>query len=269
MKERTPYIKNPLTIIGIFALLTEAISAIVLGHLNETQKSVFLCFIIFFPIYLVFMFFRTLTKFPQCLYTPSDYQDENNWVKTITQMSPSEIADKYSKIEEQNNLPEAPIACTSPSMISEPDARIKSKERANEMALIEEKVIAEIEKEYQITFNRFMRVEIGAERYQFDALLTLPDDVVAVDVCRVKRLDFFPLSRFYPVAANFRYFVNSIRPIPPKSTLIIAIVHNETATETEVERAKQRLTSLSKITEVNIKITFFAAEDILRSVEEN
>ena len=71
-------INNPLTLIGLFAGLTETICAVVLPFLTnpDLQKS-FLFFVIGFPILIVIAFFLTLNFNKGALYAPKDYPDNN------------------------------------------------------------------------------------------------------------------------------------------------------------------------------------------------
>lgn len=76
-------ISNPLTIIAIFAGLAEINGTVVLGLVPETLQSIFIWFIILFPSILVIVFFVTLNFNPKVLYAPSDFSNEDNFLKTL------------------------------------------------------------------------------------------------------------------------------------------------------------------------------------------
>lgn len=81
MTEKIGLIKNPLTIIAIFAGIAEVSGTIVLPFISQTNQLVFIYFLICFPSLLVILFFTTLNFNNKVLYAPSDYKDEENYVK--------------------------------------------------------------------------------------------------------------------------------------------------------------------------------------------
>ncbi|MDM6965999.1 hypothetical protein QUG47_25525, partial [Klebsiella michiganensis] len=60
MMNAVSHIKNPLTIIGIFAGIVEISANLVLPFLEPEQQGVYLWFLMLFPAGLVFFFFITL-----------------------------------------------------------------------------------------------------------------------------------------------------------------------------------------------------------------
>ena len=78
-------VKNPLTIIAMFAGLAEVSGTAVLPLLAEPNQKVYIWFLIFFPIFLVSLFFYTLHKKPESLYAPSDFEDEKNYMTILGQ----------------------------------------------------------------------------------------------------------------------------------------------------------------------------------------
>jgi hypothetical protein len=76
-------ISNPLTIIAIFAGLAEINGTVVLGLVPTDLQGIFIWFIIIFPSVLVLIFFFTLNFNPKVLYAPSDFSNEENFLKTL------------------------------------------------------------------------------------------------------------------------------------------------------------------------------------------
>lgn len=76
------HIKNPLTIIAIFAGLVEVSATTVLPfiHVDDLQSR-FLWFLISFPSILVIVFFLTLNFNNKALYSPSDYQSDKGFME--------------------------------------------------------------------------------------------------------------------------------------------------------------------------------------------
>lgn len=85
MVEKIKAVNNPLTIVAIFAALAEAAGTVALGLLDKSVQATFIWFVMIFPILLVLLFFATLNFNPKVLYAPSDFQDEQNFLKTIAQ----------------------------------------------------------------------------------------------------------------------------------------------------------------------------------------
>lgn len=96
MTDKVNTVKNPLTIIAIFAGLAEVSGTIVLAALGIQLQAIFIWFVILFPSALVILFFITLNFNPKVLYSPGDFKDENNF---ITTMYPNISEHSINKIE--------------------------------------------------------------------------------------------------------------------------------------------------------------------------
>ena len=83
MIENIKKVSNPLTIIAIFAALAEINSTVALGLVNNEMQEIFIWFIIGFPTLLILLFFVTLNFNPKVIYAPSDFKDEENFLKTM------------------------------------------------------------------------------------------------------------------------------------------------------------------------------------------
>jgi hypothetical protein len=75
---------NPITLIALFATLSETSAAISLPFLDSDDRDLYVWFLISFPFYLLLLFFVTLNFNYRSLYAPSDFQDENNFVKATS-----------------------------------------------------------------------------------------------------------------------------------------------------------------------------------------
>jgi hypothetical protein len=113
--EKVGMIKNPLTIIAIFAGIAELSGTIVLPLLKDNIQFIFVWFVMFFPVGLVVLFFFVLIFRNNVLYAPSDYKNEENFVMlqrpSISPANPKEIEDKLiaefetAEEAEQNQVP--------------------------------------------------------------------------------------------------------------------------------------------------------------------
>lgn len=91
MLERFGTIRNPLTIIAIFAGIAEISGTVILPFVEPANQASYIEFLKYFPTLLVFLFFLTLNFNHRVLYAPSDYKDENNFFKRMALASREEI----------------------------------------------------------------------------------------------------------------------------------------------------------------------------------
>ena len=80
-------IHNPLTIIGLFAGTAEVAGTVVMPLLSVSVQKIFIWYVIGFPVLLVILFFLTLNFNPKVLYAPSDFSDENNFMKLLANIN--------------------------------------------------------------------------------------------------------------------------------------------------------------------------------------
>lgn len=80
-------VTNPLTLIAIFATLSESTAAISLPFLDDQDREYFLWFLISFPFYLLFLFFTTLNFNYRSLYSPSDFRKGKHFTKSMDDSS--------------------------------------------------------------------------------------------------------------------------------------------------------------------------------------
>lgn len=80
MLEKFRKVTNPLTIIAIFAGITEIMCTFALAAVSEKNEIWIIIFLVSFPPVLVVMFFLTLNFNHKVLYAPSDYANEANFM---------------------------------------------------------------------------------------------------------------------------------------------------------------------------------------------
>ena len=102
MIENIKKVSNPLTIIAIFAGLAEIAGTVALPLILEINQSLFIWYVMGFPILLVIAFFITLNFNPKVLYSPSDYSNEDNFMVALEKRVRAEkrYKDIDRKIEE-------------------------------------------------------------------------------------------------------------------------------------------------------------------------
>ncbi|WP_202368921.1 hypothetical protein [Pseudomonas sp. MWU318] len=83
-------ITNPMTIIAIFAFISESSAAISLPFLDNDEREVYVWFLISFPFYLLLLFFLTLNFNYRSLYAPSDFDKDDSFLKVFEELKASE-----------------------------------------------------------------------------------------------------------------------------------------------------------------------------------
>lgn len=108
MGDKGNFFKNPIGVIGLFLVLTEAIASavIVKSNLNDFQNTILVVFVVLFPCIVLWVFYLLVTKHHKKLYSPSDYKDEQNFVNTYnsnTQKNESVITHKETMTQKEDN----------------------------------------------------------------------------------------------------------------------------------------------------------------------
>lgn len=145
MIEKVGHIRNPLSIIAIFAGIAEISGTIVLPFLQNDIQSIYVYFLMLFPSALVVMFFGTLWFRHQVLYAPSDYKDENNFAKWVKFASVAEVVHK----KEQENIEDDEKAESSFSTIDGRTSKENVRQNDNSNQTILRRAFAE-----ELAFNK-------------------------------------------------------------------------------------------------------------------
>ena len=93
MTEKINSVKNPLTIIAIFAGIAEVSGTVITPFIDKELQGIYIYFLIGFPTILVILFFITLWFKSNVLYAPSDFSNEENYLTV------NKFYDKSRKIE--------------------------------------------------------------------------------------------------------------------------------------------------------------------------
>lgn len=81
MLEKIGHIKNPLTVIAMFAGIAEVSGTIVLPFLDVSIQAQYVWFLMGFPCFLVALFFYMLWKKHHVLYAPSDFKEDKSFME--------------------------------------------------------------------------------------------------------------------------------------------------------------------------------------------
>lgn len=92
-------VKNPLTMVSVFAAISEVAMAYVITTLPDKLQEIFIWFVMGFPTVLVFIFFFILYKKPAVFFSPGDYKKEELYVSSIGLSGP-EDSSRLKKLED-------------------------------------------------------------------------------------------------------------------------------------------------------------------------
>lgn len=94
---KTSKVSTPLTIVAIFAGLAEVAGASVLPLIDSKLQSVFIWYVMLFPLILLVSFFLTWNFNSKVLYPPSEFKDEKNYLNLLGIEVQEEIINLQSK----------------------------------------------------------------------------------------------------------------------------------------------------------------------------
>lgn len=179
MIEKVGHVKNPLTVIAVFAGLAEVSGTVVLPFIEPQTQGVYVWFLMGFPCLLVILFFITLLWRHHVLYAPSDFRSDESFTNIFTQVP---NLTRAKKLEEE--VQELEIAENNERLANERDVLIAPLLRRDIRAhslLAEELVVAELAKEFQMTLERNIAF-LSSPNLVFDALARKGDRMLAVEV---------------------------------------------------------------------------------------
>lgn len=108
-----------MTVIAIFATLSETSAAISLPFLDNKEREVYIWFLISFPFYLLLLFFITLNFNYRSLYAPSDFEKGKHFIKVMDSAERSESTTAPSPpAQRPRNTQDPPAEAASKRLVS-------------------------------------------------------------------------------------------------------------------------------------------------------
>jgi hypothetical protein len=193
MIEKIGHIKNPLTIIAIFAGLAEVSGTAILPFISDINQSIFIWYLILFPSFLVIFFFITLNFNHKVLYAPSDYKDEENFLRLFKNTPPQdkvkrikeEIKDSL-EINDQFTLPETPKQSTGEHQVNAVTMDDHSRSLSATYFLAEELIIKKLSIEYGFNIKRDVTFAHDNGKYDFDGISADSNSFTVIEVKYMK-----------------------------------------------------------------------------------
>lgn len=101
IKDYTPFLRNPLGIIGLFIVFIYGIASYtfntIIEHVGVVLKSSLVWFIIFFPCVILWVFYWLVTRHHHKLYAPKDFENPDHFMGTISRATPDEVNQKLQE----------------------------------------------------------------------------------------------------------------------------------------------------------------------------
>lgn len=148
MENKFASVKNPLTVIAIFAGIAEVSGSAVLPLIAQSNQTLYIWFLMLFPFALIAVFFLTLNFNHRVLYAPSDFKDEDNFVNILKKSTYSEVLEYKAKEAiafEPEESPEQPLQQPSEETIVKPTVAAET-EHSIPKAITTDKLIMDAEK---------------------------------------------------------------------------------------------------------------------------
>lgn len=264
----TGVIKNPLTVIAIFAGLAEVSATIALPQLPEKIQTVFVWFVMLFPAFLVGLFFAMLWFKHRVLYAPSDFKNEENfmsfWVPSKRKMDAQDEEDEpYAEGEEPvgHVQPESTSVPSSDAVAETPESHGSTKlpaqrSRYLDIRLAEDLAIKKLTQEMKLNFLRDVALH-DAPNVSFDAIAEGQAGPVMVEVVRV-----YSASRIVDVTRRALTKVlasASGMPFELKrgAEFILAIVVDELPSDDVSERLRRMIMESSNSMKIETRLMKF------------
>jgi len=173
IKNSKGFAKNPLGIIALFISLIYGFACIVLGTSIDNFKTYYerlplIWFIILFPILILWAFVYLVKNHHEKLYAPSDFKNEDNFIKSMDRNSQS------AKINEEVNTIIEDVEETFQNTNAAPRKLTSSEKLAlkQNYILAEELALKEFGIKFNVSLKRNMRINLGnsGKKFEFDGI---------------------------------------------------------------------------------------------------
>ncbi|MBS7792871.1 hypothetical protein KTR66_22975 [Roseococcus sp. SDR] len=282
MLEKIGHVKNPLTVIAMFAGLAEVSGAIVLPFLSNETQRIFVWFLMLFPCLLVGLFFLMLFTKHHALYAPSDFRDDKFFADLFNRAPAS---DRFQKIGDEAAAQAAAEAAATTEMAEgslneRPNVREQSSDQSGESIsegensrtqggetnneppafdaakdlalrdltarsfLSEELVLTKLSKDLNIKFERDINLR-GATRTQFDALSISGEKVIIVEV-KYSRKGLLPLDGLIRTFNNVLKVYSNLPDNTRRSFQFHLAITVENYNETIVRKLKEKILNIKR-----------------------
>lgn len=189
-------VKNPLSVIAIFAGIAEISGAAVLPHIAPESQALYIWFLMLFPFTLIVLFFVTLNWNYKVLYAPSDFENEDNFVnlqkasyeETFYKLSNevSELEDVLEPSNDKSVNDELDNKINFNEAIKQASDQVDTSELKFSVGKISTKEEREARKDI---YKRFRKLDMQEARYMENLIYTKLQNELGITIERDMKLD--------------------------------------------------------------------------------
>lgn len=242
MKNKITTVKNPLTVIAIFAGSAEISGTAILPLLERESQQIYIWFLMLFPLVLIVFFFLTLNWNHKVLYAPSDFSNEDNFVNILKKPSIQEtltniendLHDSEEEIKGGNSGKSAKQSGksnkkqTTNKTDRENDAKLVrniNRQRMQEAQMAELLVLNKLEKDLDVPIQREMMLKVGNSKIIFDGVAQVGTKLTGIEVKYMRNRNTLNSSMWNNLFHRFESLYHSLNDNQKKSfSVIFAIV---------------------------------------------
>lgn len=263
MVEKIGHIRNPLTVIAIFAAIAEISGTTVLPFIESENQSIYIWFLMLFPIFLVGVFFITLNFNHKVLYAPSDYKNEDNFLKSFGKATFREKERKLKQeVEEaEEEVVESRIDSEENEENNDQPNRDGHSKIIENVTLAEKLAIQKLSKEFGVEFKTDVRFETPTNRkILFDGLAIFKDEIHAVEV-KLLRNGHINRSAIERVLLESELMNSHLNGIDTKKFKLhfVAVIDNP---EVDLNRIRRRLMRYIDRYDANVMLHITTLNDL-------
>jgi hypothetical protein len=257
LAESIKHIKNPLTVIALFSGITETGGTLILPFIEPANQITYIWFLILFPIALVSAFFLTLNLNHKVLYAPSDYQNEENFLKGFYKASAKD-KDKKLREEIKETTQKGNFNVQGCKITHHPEPYPSS--LLSDLVLADKLAIYKLSKDLNLNFKTDVQLDIqGNRKILFDGFATDDDEMHAAEVKLFRTT--IDLSRVHTFCSEVERVEHYLKDIEHRTFIahFITVIDGET---NDTKETKSKLLNHLKNYNANIKLHVFTLSDL-------
>lgn len=256
--EKVSHVKNPLTVIAIFAGLAEVSGTVVLPLLERDTQQTYVWFLMSFPCLLVLLFFITLLVKHYVLYAPSDFRDDKLFADLFVRSSG---ALRVQKLDEEIAAETASEGVPQEDTHGTISAKEVLKRDVRATALLaEELVLAKLSKDLKVQFDRNVTLR-GQPTIMFDAVAMAPVKTLAVEV-KFTRHGMYPYELLTKAFNRVQSFISMLPEELRRNFQFVFAIAADTEALEKVERLKSVLSRIAADYPFNTRVEIYKLSEL-------
>jgi hypothetical protein len=265
MPKQISTIKNPLTVIAIFAGIAEVSGSAVLPFVSEANQQTYIWFLILFPFVLVSLFFITLNWNYKVLYAPSDFENEDNFLNLLHKKAPAVVEQPEEDLDEDIISGvldfDANVVFKSHDVLDfdktdrKRRAKIEGmlfKSRRDEARMAEDLVFSKLSEDLGKNVQREMSLMLDNMEFSLDGAIATESSLNAFDVKYHRRMSrgFFNSRRFEEQISRYRHIYERLSDSKKSGFKVTFVLVSDEVNNEALQRLESLLSSMPFKTEI-------------------